>query len=77
MVSGYTLTAFPNAIILQQPQLSKKPSKVHVQMRNKDCTEGECMGLTLLGLQGMCVIVMHTMGECVARPLPTHKRMCG
>ena len=27
MVSGYTLTAFPNAFILQQLQLKKQPTK--------------------------------------------------
>ena len=26
MVSGYTLTAFPNAFILQQPQLKQQPT---------------------------------------------------
>ena len=40
MVSGYTLTTFPNAFIPQQPQLSnnQQTSTVHVQMRNRDCT---------------------------------------
>ena len=41
MVSGYTLTTFPNAFILQQLQLksnSQQTNVVHVQMRNRDCT---------------------------------------
>ena len=41
MVSGYTLTTFPNAFILQQLQLkgnNQQTSTVHVQTRNRDHT---------------------------------------
>ena len=51
MVSGYTLTAFPNAFILQQPQLkaaTNKP-KQGVQTRNKDCAYGSPNGLEQVG----------------------------
>ena len=27
MVSGYTLTTFPNAFVVQQPQLKQQPTK--------------------------------------------------